>query len=510
MTPVLPGFLHLNRTSSYRASMSSRLTHGSCLSLPVSTPNVATIGEPRHQARSVSAQGYHVTRTITSERGDGGGGEDTASFAPTNDRFSGLETNRRPSDAEVASAVASIAYYASTSNRKGSAPSPSTNIPTSTLSANTHLTLQPIPHRKGGHKLHETHHVRRHHHYSERQGISEQQMQQKHSYILSKDNQLLVDQIVSQVIQEALDVVRKRKEKEEREMTKLRERERQQQGNRHRSSSRRRRQGRQVVKDSCQQRSRSQSEFPGRRTPTLFARADRFYTVVAGPPSSSSFTVSDSHRRQIPYISLHDLPNAKSFSHHDDTRSDSLEDLIQRKVDQIERRVVQSKSLDYLTSSPDTARSRSRPDFCRSAESGDFVIGDGGDSEYDSMELLSSFTYTSQGNVRFVEQEKIIDRQSFEKSLSLQLSEQIISSNLNLHFPDDMDTETITIPILTPVVTTTKSVTQSTNQLNAKSTPLTSFTEMTMSSQDRLERQVTVESLSSFLVYQYLKDTSLM
>lgn len=172
-----------------------------------------------------------------------------------------------------------------------------------------------------------------------------------------------------------------------------------------------------------QSRSRSHSEFRGRRTPSLLMRADHF-----GPSSSTMNTA----KCPVHYISLHDLPNARSYSYQDDTRSDSIEDLIQTKIEQMQRRSSDkqlAKSMDFFRDSQSPLSSEKGPEKAASTE----MILDL-ESEYDSMQLLST------QNIRLP-----VD---FEGLLSKSFTEKIIGTNLKHHLPDDLDVESLTICVL--------------------------------------------------------------
>jgi hypothetical protein len=135
----------------------------------------------------------------------------------------------------------------------------------------------------------------------------------------------------------------------------------------------------------------------------------------------------------VHYISLHDLPNARSYSYQDDTRSDSLDDLIQNKVEQLDRRSSDkylTQSVDFLSDSQSPLRSEKGREKITSTEMALDL-----ESEYDSMELLS--THSSRIRVDFDEQ-----------LVSHSFTEKIIGTNLKHHLPDDLDVESLTICVV--------------------------------------------------------------
>lgn len=193
-------------------------------------------------------------------------------------------------------------------------------------------------------------------------------------------------------------------------------------------------------------RSRSHSEFRGRKTPTVFVRTDGF----------ANSTINSPIKKSVLYVSLSNLPHSKSFSYHDDTKSDSLEELIMEKVAAIENsraRKLHSKSLDHLSQQQSGQMTGKNCPSVTNANSattvGEHTICSLGDlcdlayeidSEYDSVELLSNYS-ASRMHVDFSTDE-LVDLFS-----TTNLIDTIIRSNLSLHKPDDLDIESLIVPV---------------------------------------------------------------
>lgn len=206
-------------------------------------------------------------------------------------------------------------------------------------------------------------------------------------------------------------------------------------------------------------RSRSHSEYRGRKTPTVFVRTDGF-------PKSNS-TINSPIKKSVLYVSLSNLPHCKSYSYHDDTKSDSLEELIMEKVAAIENarsRKLHSKSLDHLSTSQGLlgrngghGSGATGGNNCTGGGSitnanstttvGEHTICSLGDlayeidSEYDSVELLSNYS-ASRMHVDFSTDELVN-----LVSSTANLVDSIISSNLLLHKPDDLDIESYIVTV---------------------------------------------------------------
>lgn len=233
---------------------------------------------------------------------------------------------------------------------------------------------------------------------------------------LSSDNQKFVDQLVSDILRDSF-LIHSTREKYVSHIPPARRR--------HEAKSRTKGEagkgGRRKV--------RSQSEYRGRQTPTLFATSDLTPRLREAP--------------RCLYVSLHDLPGAASFSYKDDTICDSLEDLIANQVQRIQKNQQQqgqscpepeadpaevSKTLDFLMDPASPIRSqkgRERvlidPDF---------------DDQYD--EYFSSFP-------SFRVQRNDSGKEPLTRSFSF--TERIISCNLKHHQPDDFDVESLTIRV---------------------------------------------------------------
>ena len=414
------------------------MTVGSCMSLPhslpVSTPNLESIGVTfdNNRQRSVSAQGYHLRQAEEASL------ESPSSYGRRGEHISGSkDTALLPLDESLAR----------TEGPSSSHYNPSVNgLPSSQRATNMANTQMPtsfssnLSHEKA--KLH-----------IKTRGMSDKRLKQlKQGFLLSQDNQTFVNQMINSIIKDALIICSRREDyvtqgiiSKGSKRGRVRDKE----------QDRKREEG--------QSRSRSRSEFRGRRTPSLYAIADRF-----GPSSSKKV------KSQITYVSLHDLPNASNYSYRDDTRSDSLEELIESKVKQLDQRQrLLTKSMDFF---PDDSQSplkseKGRDRLCTSAEMGlDF------DSEYDSMEFLSTH---SNSRVRV----------DFEESglLSHSFTDEIIAKNLKHHMPDDLDVESFTISVLP-----------------------SSITSMSIISDKPSLRDLNSDSLPIFVTSIYLRETSLL
>lgn len=225
---------------------------------------------------------------------------------------------------------------------------------------------------------------------------------------LRPDYQKLVDQLVSDIIADAV-MVHSTREKYV-SGSASRHRAGRKTGRRTRTASVRKERGR-----------RSQSELRGGRTPTLFLASDL-------KPLSRPV--------RCLYVSLHDLPAASSFSYKDDTVCDSLEDLIAVKVRQLEQNADPdspmtspevSKSLDFLLTSTSPIRS----------EKGREKIQLDGDYDDHYDEYLNSIPL-------FKAQ---ISESRTEMTRTFSFTQRIISCNLKHHQPDDFDVESLTISV---------------------------------------------------------------
>lgn len=178
-----------------------------------------------------------------------------------------------------------------------------------------------------------------------------------------------------------------------------------------------------------------------RAHPTLFAKATR----LGGRQKSNNFP--SPFALQFHFVSMHSLPSFESYSYHDDTLSDPLEELINRKLEKIKQSRSRSesnakipshhKSEDLLMrSSPDRdeeCRDRQRPSTSHQMSVSTELIDFDVDSEADfaSMELIPS--------VSALDAELASSHNEVNNKRAI--NDRIILDNMKVHMPDDFDKE---------------------------------------------------------------------
>lgn len=304
------------------------------------------------------------------------------------------------------------------------------------------------------------------HHHDDDDGHLEKSLED----ILRRDNQKFIDDVLNYVLREPL--VRKksnnsikRTEKEETELNQNESRidDHQKKINdnleasstgptksesvgRSRSCIRKKRREKKPV-------TRTKSEFRKQTEPNfhrrLFARADYFGRPKTPATGGSSLEPSNQISQQMmAFVSVRSLPSLDSYSYRDDTLADPLEEMIQtlkKKFggDKNRKRSDDDSSDPTLAPADHQTEGTTNDDSPLRSQKGREVMFDltasadlmdqldlDYESEYDSMEFL-----TSAAGVK--KSQEIIKNLRMERNAII--AEQIISSNLKEHFPDNLD-----------------------------------------------------------------------